>query len=137
MALLEKLRNDLKQAMLAKDEEKKNTIKMVLGEIPRLNKLANEAPTDVEVEGIIRKLIKSESQVLELTKKPVSESQYIKILSTYLPQSMNEEQIKEWIISNIDLTKYDNPVKAMSEIMKGLKGKADGNLVRKILTSCY
>lgn len=134
MALLEKLRNDLKQAMLAKDEEKKNTIKMVLGEIPRLNKLANEVPTDVEVEGIIRKLIKSETQVLELTKKDPSQSTYIKVLLSYLPQSLSKEEIKEWITANIDLTKYDNPIKAMGEIMKGLKGKADGNIVRKVLS---
>lgn len=137
MALLEKLRNDLKQTMLTKDEEKKNTIKMVLGEIPRLNKLANEIPTDAEVEGIIRKLIKSETQVLELTKKDINQSEYIKVLSSYLPQSLSKEEIKEWISSNIDLSKYDNPIKAMGEIMKALKGKVDGGVVRNILTNIY
>lgn len=131
--LIEKLRNDLKQSMLAKDEERKNTIKMVLGEIPRLNKKANEIPTDSEIEGIIRKLIKNETQVLELTKKDKSESKYIQVLESYLPQSMGEDQIKEWIVSNIDLINYDNKIKAMGEIMKNLKGKADGNTVRKIL----
>jgi uncharacterized protein YqeY len=137
VALLEKLRNDLKQTMLTKDEEKKNTIKMVLGEIPRLNKLANEIPTDAEVEGIIRKLIKSETQVLELTKKDINQSEYIKVLSSYLPQSLSKEEIKEWISSNIDLSKYDNPIKAMGEIMKALKGKVDGGVVRNILTNIY
>jgi uncharacterized protein YqeY len=123
--------------MLTKDEEKKNTIKMVLGEIPRLNKLANEIPTDAEVEGIIRKLIKSETQVLELTKKDINQSEYIKVLSSYLPQSLSKEEIKEWISSNIDLSKYDNPIKAMGEIMKALKGKVDGGVVRNILTNIY
>jgi uncharacterized protein len=132
--LKEKLREDLKQSMLNRDEEKKNTIKMILGEIPRLNKKIDEVVTDFEIEGIIRKLIKSETQVLELTKKDKNDSSYIKILESYLPQSMSEEQIKEWIESNIDLTKYPIKIKAMGEIMKGLKGKADGNIVRKILS---
>lgn len=132
--LIEKLKYDLKQSILSRDEVRKNTIKMVLGEIPRLNKLAHETPSDIEIEDIIRKLIKSETQVLELTNKNVSDSSYISILSTYLPQSMTSDQIKEWIRSNIELDKFHPKIKAMSEIMKSLKGKADGNVVRKILT---
>jgi len=132
--LIEKLKADLKQSMLNRDEERKNTIKMVLGEVPRLNKLAHETPTDEEVEGIIRKLIKSETQVLELTQKNVADSKYICVLSGYLPQSMSNEQIKEWISTHIDLEKFNPKIKAMSEIMKDLKGKADGNVVRKILS---
>jgi uncharacterized protein YqeY len=45
---------------------------------------------------------------------------------------MSEEEIREWIMNNIDLLP-DKKMKAMGEIMKSLKGKADGSLVREIL----
>ncbi|MDD3793069.1 MAG: GatB/YqeY domain-containing protein [Candidatus Bathyarchaeota archaeon] len=50
-----KLRNDLREATLNRNDVKKNTIKIVLGEIPRLNKNAGEKATDDEVHNVIFK----------------------------------------------------------------------------------
>lgn len=133
MTLEEKVKNDLKQAMLNKDEVKKSTLRMVLGEIPRLNKKINERPTDTEIESIIKKLIKSEMIVLKASAGDDSKSEYIRILNSYLPKMMSEKEIKKWILDNIDLNDYNPKIKAMSTIMKALNGKADGNVVRKIL----
>lgn len=131
--LLEKIKADLKQAMIEKNDTKKSTLRMVMGEVPRLNKKANEQPSDDEILNIIRRLIKSETIVLNASGIDDSESEYIKILDSYLPKMMNQEEIITWIDENINLNDFDPKVKAMGSIMKELKGKADGNIVRKIL----
>ncbi len=131
--LEEKLRNDLKQAILDKDEIRKNTLRMVIGEIPRLNLKADEKATDQQIESIIRKLIKAETTVLELAEMDMKDSLYIDILSEYIPKLMTEDEIKSWIFDNVNFTQYIPMIKAMGFIMKELKGKADGNMVKQIL----
>jgi uncharacterized protein YqeY len=131
--LEETLRKDLKKAMLAKDDDTKNAIKMVLSEIPRLNKRAGEKATDAEIVGIMNRLIKSETIVLEYSKIHPSESVFINTLLKYVPKMMSEEEISKWIDDNIDLTSFPNKMSAMKPIMMELKGEADGNVVKKVL----
>jgi uncharacterized protein YqeY len=127
------------QAMWDNDEAKKDTLRMVIGEIPRLNKKAGENPTDQEIENIIRKLIKAETLTLKFRRgddfqKYVDDSSYIKILDSYLPKMMVAQEVIEWISENVVLADYEPKMKAMGIIMKSLKGKADGNMVKTILT---
>lgn len=131
--LEERIRTDLKEAMLARDMDKCNTLKMVLGEIPRLNKKADKAVTDTEMINIIRKLVKSELLVLEYSGVDAGSSTYIRTLEKYLPKMMEEREIKQWVLDNVDLSAYNKCEQAMGKVMKALKGKADGNLVRRVL----
>ena len=130
----ERIRKDLTGALKGRDSERLGTLKMILGEIPRLNKKANEKATDKEIEGIIKKLIKSEKLVLGYSGKDVSASTYISILEEYLPKNMTEEEIKQWVLDNIDFNAYNSATQAMGKVMKELAGKVDGNIVKKILT---
>jgi uncharacterized protein YqeY len=132
--MLEKcLRDDLKKAQFAKDEKAKETLRMVLGELPRLNKKAGEKVTDEEIIKIITNLIKSETIVLEYSGIDTSKSRFINILSGYLPQMMTATEISKWIDDNVDVTAWPNKMAAMGPIMAQLKGKADGSLVKKVL----
>jgi len=96
ISLLDKLKTDLKSAMLKKDDSVRNTVRQVMSEYPKLTVpltlesgkksfrlKKGEEITDDDILGIIRGLVKSEKTVLELTKKETSA--YLEILSTYLP----------------------------------------------------
>src|SRR6056297_282823 len=56
MRIQEQIKQDLKQAMKDKDEEKKNTLRIIIGEFGRA---AAKELSDEEVIKIVRKLIKS------------------------------------------------------------------------------
>lgn len=131
--LEERIRSDLKEAMLARDRDRASTLKMILGEIPRLNKKANEKASDEEIQVIIRKLIKNEKQVLEYSGTPAASSTYIRTLEKYLPKMMEEKEIKQWVLDNVDLSAYNKCEQAMGKVMKDLAGLADGNTVRRVL----
>lgn len=133
--LEERIRKDLMEATLARDREKSSTLKMILGEIPRLNKKAGVKATNTEIEIIIRKLIKSEKLVIEYSNGTGGSSTYIRTLEKYVPKMMDELEIKQWVLDNIDLSAYSNTVQAMGKVMKVLKGKADGNIVKRALMS--
>ncbi len=131
--LLQQLKKDKLKAIKTKNVDRRDAINMILGEIPRLNKLKHEKVTDTEVISIINKLIKSELVTLEYAGISHEKSNYLNTLREYLPKMMTEEEISTWILDNIDLGAYNTPIQSMKDVMKELKGKADGGLVKNIL----
>ena len=142
--LFKKLKDDLKRAMLGRDNQIRDTIRIIMGEYPSLTvpielksgkkttrvKKPEEITND-DLLGIIRKLVKSEKTVLEIQKKDSSE--YLTILETYLPKMAAKEEISAWITENIDFSEYKNSMQAMGTIMKHFGKLADGNLVKQLL----
>lgn len=132
MSLQQQIKSELKDAMKAKDTVKKDTIRIMMGEFSRQPK---KELSDAEVVAVIRKLIKSETELLEQGKQVVAESAYIGVLEGYLPQQASEEDIKAWIADNIDFSSFANKMQAMKPIMTEFAGRTDGNMVKGLLNS--
>ena len=145
MSLLEKIRTDLKTSMLNKNEEVKNTMRLIMAEFPKLTvpitlqsgkkttRLKKPAEiTDDDIIGIIRGMVKSERTVLELTNAETSE--YLEILESYMPKMATREEVVDWIKENIDFSQFKNKMQAMGTIMKHFGKLADGRTVKDILT---
>jgi hypothetical protein len=144
LSLPDKLKEDLKLALRAKNDALKNTVRQIMSEFFKLTvpvtlesgkkstrpKRAEEITSD-DVIGIIQGLIKSERIVLEAKKEASSE--YLRILESYLPRQASREEIVAWIKANIDLGQYQNRMQAMGAIMKHFGKTADGKLVNQIL----
>lgn len=131
-SLLElRLKTDLHLAMKTKDVERRDTLRVIIGEISRLNKKVGEEATEEEVIGILRKLRKNEKLVIGDGEPTI----FLKIVEHYLPKMLSREEIFEYIKTNVDFTIFKNKMQAMGSIMKELKGKADGNLVKDVLLS--
>jgi uncharacterized protein YqeY len=129
MSLQEQIKKDLAAAMKAKDDEKKSVLRVIMGEFGRQ---AQKEIHDEEVVKIIKKLIKSEREVLEKSGASGS-NRFIEVAENYLPQLAGETEIKSWIAANIDFSEYKNKMQAMRPIMQHFGTNADGNLVKKIL----
>jgi uncharacterized protein YqeY len=131
--MLDQIKKDLTIAMKKGYKDQKSALRMILGEIPRLNLKKGHVPTDEQIISIIKTLIKSEQTVCNYSGQDDCTNEYIDILSHYLPQMMNKAEIQSWIVDNINLSSFDPKIKAMGVIMKHLKGKADGALVKEVL----
>lgn len=129
MKLQAQIKKDLPSAMKVKDDVKKDTLRVVIGELGRS---AKKELSDDEVIKVLRKLIKSEKEVLE-KKGDDSDSEYIRIIESYLPKMATNEEVKTWVEQNIDFSQFKNKMQAMGLIMKHFGSLADGNMVRKIL----
>ena len=144
VALHDKVRADLKAAMLNKDQEVRDTLRMIMAEFPKLTvpltlesgkkstrlKKPEEITND-DVIGIIKGLVKSEQTVLEATGQ--SSSDYLDILKSYLPKMIDQEEITAWIRNNIDFSEFKNKMQAMGPVMKHFGKLADGKIVNQIL----
>ena len=144
MSLLDKVKQDLKTAMLTKNPEARNAMRLVMAEFPKLTvpltlesgkkstrlKKPEEITND-DIIGIINGLVKSEQTVLEAKRKTTSE--YLEILKLYLPKMASREEIVAWIKENIDFSQYKNKMQSMGTIMKHFGKTADGKQVNQIL----
>ena len=131
--LYDELKQDLKESMKIKNMERVNALRVIMGEFPRLNKLAGELPTDDEVLKILKSLKKNEELVLEKSNK--TDSIYLNVIDSYLPKMMSKEEIKDFILtSGIDTGSGENVGQLTGKAMKDLKGKAEGSLVKEVLT---
>ena len=129
MSLQEQIKKDLAAAMKAKDDEKKSVLRVIMGEFGRQ---AQKDIQDEEVVKIIKKLVKSEKEVLEKASAAQS-NRFIEVAESYLPQLASEADIKAWIAANIDFSDYKNKMQAMRPIMQHFGANADGNMVKKVL----
>ena len=130
MSLQQQIAADLKTAMKNKDRVRTDAIRVLIGEFQRQ---PDKELSDQQVAGIIKKLIKSEKELLAAS--GAQDSGFIEVLEGYLPRQASEEEIREWISSNIDFSEFNNKMQAMKPIMAHFAGNADGNTVKKILLS--
>lgn len=129
MTIQEQIKKDLMQAMKDKDEEKKSTLRVVMGEFARSE---TKALSDDDVVKVLKKMVKSERETMDRSGK-TGDSEYIRILESYLPKMASDEELQQWIAENIDFSKYKNKMQAMKDIMGHFGSAADGSRVKEIL----
>ena len=129
MTIQKQIKQDLSAAIKTKDQQRKDVLRVIIGEFNRLDK---KELSDNEAVKVMIKLVKSEKELLE--KKGIeTDSAFIGIIESYLPKKASEEEIVQWIQQNIDFSEFKNKMQAMSVIMAHFGASADGNEVRKIL----
>jgi uncharacterized protein YqeY len=144
ISLHDKIRRDMKDAMIKKNPLVRDTMRLIIGAFPSLTvsmtlesgkkttrvKKAEEI-TDDDLLGIIRKFVKSEKTVLEFKKETTSD--YLELLNTYLPRMATLQEIELWVRENVDLSRFNSPIQAMGTVMKHYGKLADGNQVKEVL----
>ena len=161
--MLEKIQNDIVNAMKAKDALKLSTLRLLKGaiDLEKINKRL-ETLSDEDIYVIIGKQIKTRKEsIVELDiyviigkqiktrKESIVEfekgnrkdlidktNEEIKILSSYMPEMLSEEEIINIIdetISLINATSIKDMGSVMREVSPKLKGKADMSLVSSII----
>lgn len=143
--LKQKFREELRQSMLAKDALKTSVLRMLLSAINYYEIQKGGAgyqATDEDVLSVIQKEAKQRRDSIEEFKKAnrpelvEKESKELEMLQVYLPQQMNEDQIREIVkqtIREIGAAEAADIGKVMGVLMPKVKGKADGGLVSKIV----
>ncbi len=128
MELQQRIRNQLQESLKNRDTERTAAIRVLIGEFQRQ---PDKELSDDQVVAIIKKLIKSESELLAASGR--TGSPFIEILESYLPRQADEEEIRVWIGENIDFADYANKMQAMKPIMAHFGSSADGATVKRIL----
>ena len=142
MGLSQKINGDLKQALLSKDADKANTLRMLKSSIHNQEIVVKHELSDDEIGKIVGKEVKSrEESIVEYKKgdRPdlvSAEEKEIEFLKAYLPEQLSDAEIEKIVDEVIADTGASSPAdmgKVMGQVMPKLSGKADGAKVSEIV----
>lgn len=144
MSVLERITEELKVAMKAKDQIRMDTLRMVKSDFKNVEIDKKVALTEDEMLAIIRKSIKKRGDSITMYKTGGrqdlvdKETREADILKAFLPEQMGESEIRvlvqESIAESGAVSKKDMG-RVMAILMPKLKGRADGKLVQLTVSS--
>ncbi len=141
----QKLQEELRQSMLARNELKTSVLRMLLSAINYYEIQKGGAgyeASEEDVLSVIQSQAKQRQDSIEQFKNAKrqelvdKEQKELEFLQAYLPEQMGEEEIKKLVkdtISQTNAASMQDIGKVMGALMPKVKGKADGNLVNKLV----
>ena len=145
MSLHKTIKDGIKEAMIKKDALRLTVLRNIYSTFMNemiAKKITTEELSDEDATAIVRRLIKQRKDSIDQFTKGArmdlvkTEEDEMKILEALLPKLMSREEVEKVVkakvaeAGTIDKTKLGQ---FMGGIMKELKGKADGMLVKEVL----
>lgn len=140
MNLFDKINEDIKAAMLAKEKEKLEALRSVKAAflLAKTEKGASEVlPPDTEIK-IVQKLVKQRKETAEIyqsqKRSDLAEKELFEasVIEQYLPKQMDIEELRtvlKGIIEKVGAKAPSDMGKVMGVASKELAGKADGKMI--------
>lgn len=139
-----RIKNQIKEAMKAKDNVTRDVLKMVVDKAKSIKKESNpNDTTDIVSDDIIVTAINKEMKQLNQTKDALKGREdtdlyketeiKISILSEYLPKMMTREEIEIEVARILSEGDYPNFGLKVKTVMSELKGKADNKTIKEVV----
>ncbi len=142
MSLKDRLADDYKEALKARDSVRKSTISLVRAAIKKYE-IDNRTELDEQgIIGILTKEVKTRKDALSDFEKAGrtdlidSYSKEIEVLREYLPEQLSEDELRKIILetkAELGVEGKAGMGKLMGAVMPKVKGQADGGEVKKIV----
>jgi hypothetical protein len=146
----EQIKSQIKEAMLARDAVRLEVLRGMTAaftnDLVAKGRKPQEMLSDEEALAVITRLSKQRKDSIEQYAKGgredlvAEEKAQLAVLETYLPQLMGKEEIETVAKAKQTELGITDPTKKgmlMAAVMKDLKGKADGVLVKEVVDSLF
>ncbi len=142
MSILTTIESNLKDAMKSKNELLSSTLRMMKSDILYEKTKGTQELTDEKIIEVLTRSAKRRKEAIaeyekagrdDLARK---EKQELEIIMQYLPQQMSADEIAshvDAVIASMGTITNKDIGKVMGQVMKDLKGKADGQIVKQIV----
>ena len=139
----ERLEEDLKSAMRARDELRRSVLRMVRSEIQNDEKAAQKALDDEGILGVVSKQVRRHRESIyefrkggreDLVQKEEAE---LDVLLAYLPAQLTPEEITalaQEIMQDVGARGPADRGKVMGKLMPQVRGKAEGTVVNQVVS---
>ena len=140
MSLREKINQDLKEAMKAKDVKKRDALRLLTSAFKQVEVDERKELSDDDVIKIIQKQVKSRNDSIEQYKKAqrddlvAKEQEEINVYEIYLPKQLSDDELENSlkdIIAKVGAETMKDMGKVMGMASKELAGKADGKRINE------
>ena len=142
MANRKQLEADLKDAIRARDELRKNTLRMILAAVQRAEVDQRGEVGEAEIGALLQKEAKARRETIADAEKAgrpdiaAGEQAELAVIESYLPRQLSRDEILALVKAAIAESGATDP-RQMGQVMKlvgpQVKGQADGRMVSEII----
>lgn len=142
MGLREEIQSDIKEAMKAKDNETRDTLRLIAAAIKQADVDGGSALDDAAVLSLVMKQAKQRRESISEYEKAgrqdlsEPEKKELAIIERYLPKMMDADEIRVLavaVVADVGATSPKEMGAVMGKLMPQVKGKADGKLVNQVV----
>jgi uncharacterized protein YqeY len=142
MSLVAQIEDDLKEAMRARDDERRDALRLILASLRGAEKeLMRELHDDEELQ-VLQRERKKRVEAADAFRAAGREGQAEKeeaeldVIEEYMPEQIAEEELEEIVdnvIAEVGATSVRDIGRVMADVMPQVAGRADGSAVSQLV----
>jgi uncharacterized protein YqeY len=142
MSLIERLEGELKEAMVARDAERRNTLRLILASLRGAEKELQRPLHDDEELQVLQRERKRRGEAAEAFRdggreeQAEAEERELAVLEEFMPAPLSEEDLEEIVddaIAEVGATSMRDFGRVMADVMPQVSGRADGSAVSQLV----
>ena len=142
MSLIARLEDELKQAMVARDEPRRDALRLILSSLRSAEKELQRPLHDDEELQVLQRERKRRIEAAEAFRgggreeQAQGEEQELAVLEEFMPAPLSEEELEEIIddaIAEVGATSMGQLGRVMADVMPQVAGRADGSTVSQLV----
>ncbi len=142
MSLIEEIEGELKEAMRARDAERRDALRLILNALKNSEKELQRPLTENEELQVLQRERKRRIEAAEAFRaggrdeQAAAEERELAILEEFMPEPLSEEEVEEIVddvIAEVGATSMADLGRVMADVMPQVAGRADGSLVSQIV----
>jgi len=142
MSLIARLEGELKQAMVARDGERRDTLRLILTSLRSAEKELQRPLHDDEELQVLQRERKRRTEASEAFRaggreeQADAEERELAVLEEFMPEPLSEQDLEEIVddaIAEVGATNMRDIGRVMADVMRQVAGRADGSAVSQLV----
>ena len=142
MTLIGEIEDELKDAMRARDAERRDALRLILNALKSSEKELQRPLTEDEELQVLQRERKRRVEAAEAFRaggrdeQAESEERELEILEEFMPEPLSEDEIEEIVddvIAEVGATSMADLGRVMADVMPQVSGRADGSTVSQLV----
>jgi uncharacterized protein len=142
MSLIGRIEDELKQAMLAREADRRDALRLILSALKSAEKELQRPLHDDEELQVLQRERKRRVEAAEAFRaggrdeQAAAEEFELAVLEEFMPAPLSEEELEEIVddvIAEVGATSLRDLGRVMADVMPQVSGRADGSLVSQLV----
>ena len=142
MSLIARMEEEVKQAMLTRDTERRDALRLILSSLRAAEKELQRPLSDEEELQVLQRERKRRIEAADAfrsggrTEQAESEERELDVLQEFMPEPLGEEELEEIVddaIAENGATSMRDFGRVMADVMPQISGRADGSVVSQLV----
>ena len=142
MSLIEEIEDELRDAMRARDAERRDALRLILNSLKNSEKELQRPLTEEEELQVLQRERKRRLEAAEAFRaggrdeQAAAEETELEILEEFMPEPLSEDEIEEIVddvIAEVGATSMADLGRVMADVMPQIAGRADGSAVSQLV----